>query len=202
MTDAPALRHEGIIAATAVLVRLLRESRHDPSAITKALVSEYLSVVRPLEAARARSISASRGMSETTKILMSLRPGQIAVVPNQAAQSIRGRMKTARVQMGVPDAVWRTWKAPDGRRMAKRLPNGSQAEVRLPEEHSAKSHELFGIKLGESIVSEHWSVPPGQKRTQIGNNHKVAARKLLGNPMADWRMSTMANGKVKIRRIK
>ena len=137
----------------------------------------------------------SRPPSKTTTEIAALFPGQFLETKEMCRQAIHKRFNTARRMLEDEDAKWRIDKVEPGLIRITRLRHGEayQRDVK-----SAKVYEIASLRVGESKIAEH--IKSTRSTGALGTNHKISARRLLGNDSADWRLRSTNQG-VRITRI-
>jgi hypothetical protein len=188
----PALRRAGLDAANKQMTFLLRNlgiTREFPQktldAMTRGIVRQYLKADR-------EHYRGERLMAPLTRQLINMQVGDVIAADGVVPQTARGCMHTARRAMGNPLAVWSRSVA-DGRVVIKRLPDGSRHE---PEVRSDRPKFLAAMAPGEVKTTRLFPA-----RSHLSVATKVTARRILGDPNADWRGRTTNKG-VQVVRVK
>lgn len=159
--------------------------RHAARALCASVVRSYLMVAGGLEGARM-----DYRIAPLSRALAALEVGAAMIAPAMPTQCVRGRMSTARKLMDNPAATWRSETLPDGRIKVTRRDDGATTYARDLTKN-AKAMEMAALKPGESVWSR--TIATSRGRGQMGSNAKVAARKLLGAPRANWTVRTVGD---------
>jgi hypothetical protein len=163
-----------------------------PRQVVQAVVRAYLVVAQDLEAQRVDG-----RISPISRALAAMVVGTSREFRGAAVHDLRQRMKTARDLLGEPDAKWSCQTQGDCV-LVRRLPNGARY-FRNPLANP-KVRELVAMKVGETIAPK--TITAARGRGSMGSNVKIAARKYLNDPAADWKVRTIAGGKVRVTRVK
>lgn len=176
--------------ATSSLVPALEEltgrviHRYQAKKIAEDTIRAYLAVAKDQEARRI-----GPRISQESRQMAGLEIGESVVVPAQTFQSIRNRMTTARKLMENDDAKWRC-EATEGGITITRTVDGARW-WRDPTRNE-KAVELAAMAPGDKRIAKTIKTLKG--RGQMGTNTKIAARKILEDPAADWAAQTTAKG--------
>lgn len=162
-----------------------------PRQVVQAVVRAYLIVAQDLERQRIDG-----RISPVSRALAAMAVGATREFRGEAVHDLRQRMKTARDLLGEPDAKWSCQSRGDAV-LVRRLPNGARY-FRNPLANP-KVRELVAMKPGEVIVPK--TITAARGRGSMGSNVKIAARKYLGDPAADWTVKTHGD-KVRITRVR
>lgn len=184
------LKPKGLAAGREAYLRAVR-SGSDPSEVVKVIVIAYLGA--PVEVLNPNDPR----LSPVTKKLLTLRVGQHIDVVAQPLQSIRQRFKTVANLTQNLKIVFRCETQKNGKVRITRQPDGERYS-RDPRKNP-KAAELASLKVGESIIAKTLKSTRGVG--QMGSNTKISARKILGNPYADWSVETTIKG-VRLTRLK
>jgi hypothetical protein len=130
-------------------------------------------------------------MSDITKKLTAMEVGDRVLIESTPPQAVRARMKTARRAMDNAQAVFVCDTMADGRIRITRLEDGASAKVKRVVENP-KARELASLQINQEIISTTLTSLRGAG--QMGPNTKIAARKLIGAPGADWTVRQTEKG--------
>lgn len=172
----------GALEAEGVAVRF-------PRPIVQAVVRAYLAVARDLEAQRTDG-----RISPVSRALAAMAVGASREFPDAAVHDLRQRMKTARDLMDNPDAKW-SCETRGTVVVVRRLVDGARY-WRNPLANP-KVRELAAMRVGETITPK--TITAARGAGSMGSNVKVAARKAVGSPSADWTVKSH-RGKVRVTR--
>lgn len=162
-----------------------------PRQVVQAVVRAYLSVAADLERQRVDG-----RISPVSRALAAMPVGGTREFTGEAIHDLRQRMRTARDLMGNPDAKW----ACETRGpvvFVRRLVDGSRT-WRDPTKNP-KARELAAMRPGETITPK--TITAARGAGSMGTNSKIAARKILGDPAADWTVKSH-KGKPRITRTR
>lgn len=180
---------EGLAAARVVYLRAIREL--GPTDAVAAIVQAYLDA--PGAAPSLKVTAGNHRVSQKSRDLAAMAVGDKILVRGHSATVVRHRFGTARAILGNPDAAWRTLTLPCGAVEVLRLPDGSPVE-RDPT-LNPKAVEMASLAVGQSVLSKTiTAVRGGNGGGAMNTTTKSTARKILGNPAADWSVTQRSNG--------
>ena len=188
------LHPEGVSAAAKELGDILRRDLgYAPrDSILENAVKRVVRVYLPVS--RTVSKKAHDRLHPGTRALMEMEVGDNRLFPATALQVFRCRMRTARRFMENPDARWSA-KAINTREVrVRRLPDGATPEA----DPWDTPRVVFLAKL---VVGKPTLAPLYKNRQSMSHGTKMSARKLLGNPDAEWTAKTTPKGVV-VTRVK
>jgi hypothetical protein len=130
----------------------------------------------------------------TTKTLMRMEVGEVLDFPPISQVALSTARKTAKKHMGNPDAYWHGVTQPNGFVQVTRMPDGTPKMHGLPK--SPIIAKLAAMNKNGRIVV------PASEAPRLPQRVKAQARAALDFAGADWRREPLANGDVRIVRIK
>ncbi len=140
--------------------------------------------------------ASDRRISPTTQRMMDLEIGEAMIVERLAPQDVRRRMKTARKLTNDDTRRFISSVLPDGKLRVTRV----EPDYKPVRPVNPKSREMASLLPGQEIVST--AITSTRGKGQIGTNTKVAARKLMGLPHADWTVKAGPRGSILLKRIR
>lgn len=190
MSRARPLFDTAVHEATSSLIPALEEltvrtiHRYQAKKIAEDTIRAYFSVAKDQEATRVDG-----RISKESRELSALEVGRSITVKPQPFQSLRGRMATARKLMDNEEARWKCETVPEGIKVTRTI--DGQSYHRDPMKNK-KAVELSEMKVGERRIAKQILTTRG--KGQMGTNTKIAARKILDCPTADWTVCTDPRG--------
>lgn len=127
-----------------------------------------------------------------TKTLMAMQPGETVTLGPTTQGKLTGARRSARKALGVPDARWHSETQPDGSVRVERLEDGADQIYGKPRNPAVAI--LAGMVLGQTVTLDM----AGHLPTPI----KHQARALAKSPGLQWKTERLANGKLKVWRIR
>lgn len=190
------LSPDGLEAAKAAYLGALRNGNDGPSDVVARVLRAYLAA-NPVITGPELTQPMDGRISPISKDCAAMKVGDKIEVPAQPLQSIRQRFKTACRLMNNPDAKWRTRSLSNGKVEIERMADG----VRYWRDPllNAKAVELASLAVGQSIISK--TLKSTRSKGSMGSNTKIAARRIMGIPYADWSVEARSKG-VRLTRIK
>lgn len=158
-----------------------------PTDAVRSIVAAYLAADEPAPILKRDD---SR-VSPTSRALAALAVGDKVTLANTAPVLVRHLCPTARALMGNNDATWRMRALPCGGVEATRLADGQDPNAKDPT-RNAKAVELASLAVGQFKTGVHIKSVRGAG--SVNQSDKTAARKILGNPQADWKTETLNRG--------
>lgn len=157
-----------------------------PSDVVAAVVEAYIQAANDL-GALLPPIKRQRQVSSSTRTIAALSPGERAVVHGIVAGQLVRHYATARRILGNPDAMWSSATQPDQSVVVTRNEDG--CNLRDPR-RNAKAMELAGMAVGQSRISATIVT------ASTGSVHlaKRQARRILGDPTAQWSVKATTRG--------
>jgi hypothetical protein len=133
-------------------------------------------------------------LSETTKTLMTMRVGDTVIFPPMTQSALSTNRNTARKRMGIPDARWHGEILPDNRVRVTRMPDGSP-HLYGNAGKSPAVQTMAGMAVDDVVTVSSIKGP-------LHSSHKQQARKLMGKDYANWKATRLANGTLRITRVR
>lgn len=158
--------------------------RYQVQKIAEDTIRAYQAVARDQERSRVSGF-----VSDETRKLAALEVGRHVIVVPQPFQSLRGRMATARKIMDNPDAKWKCETVAEGIKITRTIDG---ARFWRDPTKNAKAVEMAEMKAGERKIAK--TILTAKGHGQMGTNTKIAARKILDCPTADWSVKTTERG--------
>jgi hypothetical protein len=148
-----------------------------PSDVVSRVVEAYQAVKPPEAPSR---------LCPGVRRVMAMAVGEEQLFEGVTAATVQRYAYSARRKLGNPEARWAVRTVAEGAR-ATRIEDGS---MRTPRRNPL-AEEMITLKVGEKMKSRvrHTRVPGS-----IGAAAIAAARRMLGNPKADWAFRTSPNG--------
>ena len=184
---------EALAEAKIAYVAIWRKGSSDPTETVRAVVEAYMGAAAPLLAAR----KVDKRTAPFVGAVAKLKVGEYLDIPMQPLQSVRQRFKTVMRVAQNENLKFSTQVRNDGTVRITRNPDGSRY-FRSPF-RNVKAVEMASLKPGSSIISR--TLTSTRSKGAMGSETKITARRILGNPEADWSVKMTTKG-VRLTRTK